>query len=382
LLHQYGTPSHRLEGVMGKVADSLQVPSVFLYTPTALVVSLGGGGEERTFVRRVESGDVDISKLLAFDAILEDLEAGKICLAVAADRLEASANAAAPFRLPISLLAAAAACAGVAVIFGGSALDVTVAGLFGLMIAWATVVFQCSFTNRGWLEPVLGFSAALCAVSLAQWLPVNARLITLAALILPIPGLTLTIALTEIATGHLSSGSARLAGAAVTLFTLVVGVAIAWRLSAPWIQLDPMPALPPWCLWLALLPTAFAFAVVFKAPLSQWPAIVLVVVAGFVVCRFVGAAAGAEVGAFIGALVVGCGSNVYARTLNRPAMVPQTPGLLILVPGSIGFASLTSMLDSDTIKGVELAFAMMIVGVALVGGLLLANQIISPKRSL
>ncbi|MEO1979743.1 MAG: threonine/serine exporter family protein [Fuerstiella sp.] len=384
LLHRYGTPSYRLEGVMGKVADSLNVPSVFLYTPTALVVALGSGAQERTYLRRVDSGDIDISKVLAFDAALEDLESGQISISEAAARLESAAHAPAAFNLPVSLLAAAIACAGVAVIFGGNIFDTLVAGLFGCVIAYVTTLYQRSFAQRGWLEPVLGFTAAIAAVVIGQWLPVNDKLVTLAALILPIPGLTLTIALTELATGHLSSGSARLAGATVTLFTLVVGVAIAWRLSSVWIQpVQPtLDALPGWCLWIAVTLTPIAFAVVFKAPMSQWPAIMLVVVSGFVAGRLFGTLAGTEVGAFVGALVVGCGSNVYARLLNRPAMVPQTPGLMILVPGSIGYKSLTAMVESDTIRGVELAFSMSIVGVAVVGGLLLANQIISPKRSL
>ncbi len=120
LLHRYGTPSYRLEGVMSKVAESLNVPSVFLYTPTALVVSLGSGADERTFLRRVDSGDIDISKVLAFDAVLENLEVGKISLSQAAECLETEANAAAPFGLPVSLLAAAIACGGISVIFGGN----------------------------------------------------------------------------------------------------------------------------------------------------------------------------------------------------------------------------------------------------------------------
>ena len=369
---------------MGKVAESLNVPSVFLYTPTALVVALGNGDLERTYLRRVEAGDIDISKMLAFDATLEDLEAGDITISEAAARLESVAGAPAAFKLPVSLFAAGIACAGVAVIFGGNIMDTIIAGLFGCIIAWVTMLYQRSFAQRGWLEPVLGFTAAIAAVVLGQWLPVNDKLITLAALILPIPGLTLTIALTELASGHLSSGSARLAGATVTLFTLVVGVAIAWRLTSVWIQpVQPtLDALPGWCLWVAVTTTPLAFAVVFKAPTSQWPAIMLVVVSGFVAGRLVGTLAGTEVGAFVGALVVGCGSNIYARLLNRPAMVPQTPGLMILVPGSIGFKSLTAMVESDTIRGVELAFSMSIIGVALVGGLLLANQIISPKRIL
>ena len=383
LLHRYGTPSYRLEGVMEKVAASLNLPSVFLYTPTALVVSLGAGANERTYLRRVDSGDVDISKLIELDATLEELEAGDISVCRAAERLENAAAAPAPYSLKTSLLAAAVACAGVAVIFGGNVLDSLIAGLFGCVIAFVSMVMY-RHAQRGWLEPVLGFTTAVAAVMAAQWLPVNDRLITLAALILPIPGLALTVALTELAVRHLSSGSARLAGAMVTLFTLVVGVAIAWRITGAWIQPDPptLEPLPWWCLWVAVGLTPIAFAVVFKAPVSQWPAIVFVVVTAFVASRVASALAGAEIGAFIGALVVGCGSNAYARIRNRPAMIPQTPGLLILVPGAIGYKSLTAMVENDTIRGIELAFSMSIVGVALVGGLLLANQIISPKRIL
>lgn len=382
LLHQYGTPSFRLEGVMAKVAASLGLPSVFLYTPTALVVGIGQGEEERTYVRRVDSGDVDISKLLQLDSTLEDLEAGRVSVQQAAANLEAVAAAPPPFKLPVSLTAAAAACGGVAVIIGGSWIDTLIAGLFGFVITYLSSFPRIA--QRGLLEPVLGFTVAICSVALAQWLPVNDRLLTLAALILPIPGLTLTIALTELALRHLSSGSARLAGAMVTLLTLVVGVAIAWRISADWISPGPGPIdpLPTWCLWVAVGTTPLAFAVVFRAPISQWPAIALVVVSGFVASRFLSNAAGAEVGAFAGAFVVGCGSNTYARLCNRPAMIPQTPGLLILVPGAIGYKSLTAMVENDTIRGVELAFSMSIVGVALVGGLLLANQVISPKRIL
>ena len=384
LLHKYGAPSHRLEGVMGRVAEQLNVPGVFLYTPTALVIALGSGPEERTYLRRVDAGDIDISKVLAFDATLEDLKAGIITLQEAALRLEQSANAPAPFPRWLSLLASAVACAGIAVIFGGNALDTIVAAVFGFLIAWVSCILGAAGSQRGWLEPVLGFSTAIAAVVVAQWLPVDNRLITLAALILPIPGLTLTIALTELATGHLSSGSARLAGALVTLFTLVVGVAIAWRLTGSLVPPNQpaLAALPWWTLWIAVGLTPIALALVFKAPVSQWAAIIVVVVSGFLTGKIVGDLAGAEVGAFAGALVVGCGSNVYARLFNRPAMVPQTPGLMILVPGSIGYKSLTALVESDTIRGVELAFSMSIIGVSLVGGLLLANQIISPKRIL
>lgn len=383
LLHRYGTPSFRLESVMSKVASSLGVQSVFLYTPTALVAGLGTGADERSYVRRVESGDVDISKLLELDATLGNLENGEITIAEATAQLSDIDQAPAPFPFAVALVAAALACAGVAVIFGGGAAETVIAGIFGFALAYIASIIQ-RITQRGLLEPVMGFTVALAAVALAQLVPVNDRLITLATLILPIPGLAITVALTELAVGHLSSGSARLAGAMVSLFALVVGVAIAWRITGSWKPAEPhlMSSLPMWCLWFAVGITPIAFAIVFRAPMSQWPAIVIVVVSGFLASRLTSERAGAEVGAFAGAFIVGCGSNIYARLRNRPAMIPQTPGLLILVPGSIGYNSLTAMVDHDTLRGIELAFSMSIIGVALVGGLLLANQVISPKRIL
>ena len=91
-LHRYGTPSYRLEGVMEKVAESLNVPSVFLYTPTALVIALGKGTHHETYVRRVESADVDISRLLAVDATLEELEQGTLTIRQAKARLQSVAQ--------------------------------------------------------------------------------------------------------------------------------------------------------------------------------------------------------------------------------------------------------------------------------------------------
>jgi uncharacterized membrane protein YjjB (DUF3815 family) len=81
-------------------------------------------------------------------------------------------------------------------------------------------------------------------------------------------------------------------------------------------------------------------------------------------------------------LAVGCGSNLYARLRDLPAMVPQTPGMLILVPGSLGYRSLSALLEQQTVQGVQFGFTMVLIAVSLVGGLLVSNAIIPPKRIL
>jgi uncharacterized membrane protein YjjB (DUF3815 family) len=55
---------------------------------------------------------------------------------------------------------------------------------------------------------------------------------------------------------------------------------------------------------------------------------------------------------------------------------------MLLVPGSRGFRSLQSLLDSDIITGIGTAFSMILVGVAIVAGLLLSNALFPPRKVL
>jgi uncharacterized membrane protein YjjB (DUF3815 family) len=208
--------------------------------------------------------------------------------------------------------------------------------------------------------------------------------VTLAALIVLVPGLKLTLALNELAVGHLSAGVARLAGACVSLLTMTVGVAVGWRLVASWRNIpDPIQWPFSWLWpWIAILVAPIMFAIIFRARWPQWPAIVAVSIAGFAASLYGSKFFGIEVGAALGALAVGCGSNLYARLRDRPALVTLTPGILILVPGSVGYRSLTAFLDSNTIAGIDLAFQMVIVAVSLVGGILTANVLVPPRRIL
>ncbi|MEZ5973948.1 MAG: threonine/serine exporter family protein [Planctomycetota bacterium] len=56
VLHRYGTPSHRLERLLQRVAAQLQLQAQFLATPTSLIVSLGSGTREHTRLLRVHPG--------------------------------------------------------------------------------------------------------------------------------------------------------------------------------------------------------------------------------------------------------------------------------------------------------------------------------------
>jgi uncharacterized membrane protein YjjB (DUF3815 family) len=52
----------------------------------------------------------------------------------------------------------------------------------------------------------------------------------------------------------------------------------------------------------------------------------------------------------------------------------------MLVPGSVGFRSITDMIARDPVAGIQTALTMIVTAVAIVTGLLLARVIV-PRRS-
>jgi uncharacterized membrane protein YjjB (DUF3815 family) len=56
------------------------------------------------------------------------------------------------------------------------------------------------------------------------------------------------------------------------------------------------------------------------------------------------------------------------------------PGILLLVPGSVGFRGLTSLIERQAVAGIETIFSMILTVVALVAGLLIAAAVIPERR--
>jgi len=91
---------------------------------------------------------------------------------------------------------------------------------------------------------------------------------------------------------------------------------------------------------------------------------------------------GAPVGVFLGGLLLGALANVYARYAHRPGAVIREPGILLLVPGSVGFRSMSFLLERDTSLGLDAGLLLVTLLVSLVAGLMFGDLLISPRRSL
>ncbi len=385
-LHAHGYPAHRLEAVLGEVAATLGIEAQFFTTPTSIFAAFGTQDDQRTHLMRVEPGQPNLGHLSALDFIMGEVLDRRISASEGSTRIVALLTEPPRWSEAQTLVAFVAASASVACFFGVTVFEAFVAGALGFVAGLCAL----AATRRTALAPVLepftaGIVATLAFLIAGLTSSGNAYQTSLAGLIVLLPGLTFTIGLTELSTRHLASGTARLAGAFVTFLGLGFGVALgakAGALLASLILRGSAPyyiSSPPVAGWTAIVASVVAplcFAVLLRAVRKDTGWIVLAGVVAYVTSRYAGLAMGEELGAFLGALVISAGSNVLASWRRTTAMVTQVPGLLILVPGSIGFNSVTSLLGNQTVLGIETAFRVAIVGISLAAGIL-AGSVVS-----
>jgi uncharacterized membrane protein YjjP (DUF1212 family) len=389
-LHRYGTPAHRLEEALLDCCRRLGLAAEVFTTPTTIIMSFGEPHELRTRMMRVEGGELDMGKLAQVDQLADDVASLRCTPAQGVDALAQILAAPRQFGHGLSTLSHGIAAGSLAVFLGGSLADVAIAGLIGLTLGLLAQYAQRS-TDQARVFELVGAAIAAFAAGIAPalWPAATPPIITVAALLILLPGMSLTVAMTELATRNLIAGTARLMSAVIVLLELVVGVAIGEKAAHALVAVhQALPApLPEWARWIALGASGIGVGIVVQAQPRAFGWIVAGCVTGYVGSRLGtawlgGTSLGGQLGVMVGACALGVLSNIYARRLARPAQVVSVPAMLLLVPGSMGFRGMASLLDHDTLTGVESVFAMFVVALAIVAGLLIANAVVSPRRSL
>ncbi len=380
-LHRAGAPAHRLEDAIERVCDALGIRGQVLADPTSLTVALGEGEMQQVQVVRVPPPGLDLGRLVRLEAVTRRVVDEAITPQVALARVRSIETGPATWGPRLRLVAATAASAAIAVLMGGSWPELVAAGLIGLAGARiATLGPRVAPIAELASALVAGFAAPLLLVAMGGG---SVWVATASGLIMLVPGYGLTIALTEVATQHLASGTARLAAVAGTFLTLGFGVALGGRVGGslalmagePGPGIAPLPAEAEW--W-ALGVTALALGVSFDTRPRDLGWTVLAGIGSYVAALGGAEVLGPRLGAFAGAIAVGAGANAFARWRARPAALIMVPGIIMLVPGSVGFRSVDALLRQDVLSGVETAFEMALIAASLVAGLLLANALVPP----
>jgi uncharacterized membrane protein YjjP (DUF1212 family) len=396
-LHKYGTSAPRLEMAVSGVAQRLGLAAEVWSSPTAIIVSFAdlGQGEEGlaqvTQVVRLSPGDVNLERLCRADDIADRVIDGQLDLREGFRQLRAldlpdtrreQTKVVASYGLSAASIAA--------LFLHSSWVDVVVAGVVGVLIGWITVLSA----TRPRLSVASDAISALVATTVAivvsaLVVPLAIKSVVLASLIVLVPGMSLTTAVREISSQHLVSGMARMGGAMSTLLKLAFGTLAATEVCAAFgIEARDfvLPPLPGWTDYPALLVAAVAFAMLFRAARRDWPVVIFAVVAGYLATRWGGEISGklpaAPFGVFVGGLLLSALANLYARFAHRPGAVIREPGILLLVPGSVGFRSVSYLLERSTTLGMDTGLLLVTLLIALVAGLMFGELLVAPRRSL
>lgn len=383
-LHSYGVAAHDLEESMSDMAASLGLQAAYFATPTSIFIAFGGSSEQRTALLRVHPGDVNLEKLGELFVLQQGILNSEIGVKDGLSRLQIILSKPPRYGKFVSTVAFGLATCSAAVFFGGGVEEMMASLAIGLIIGTLACLTSSNRAAGPLLLPAASVLASMIASGLAFMSPnVTSGIVTVSSLIILIPGLGLTIAMNELATQNLASGTARLAGALSQL--LIIGFGVALGRSVVALVAEPIanpagPAMPLAWLVVSLLVASVSFTVLFQARRRD---VVWITIAGFIAfftskysVQYLGPLAGPS----LAAATLGCLSNLLSRWRRQPVSITLVPGLLLLVPGSLGFNSIAALLDRQLINSFESAFTMVLVAAAIVSGLLFANLVVPPVR--
>jgi uncharacterized membrane protein YjjP (DUF1212 family) len=394
-LHMYGTTAQRLEGAVVQVARHFRIVADVWSNPTGMILSLQDPaldpGATLTRVIRLQPGEDDLGRLAAADGIAEDVIANRRDIAgglAAMHDLDRPRKVGAAGWRVLAFGLASASVAGLLPHTGWA--DLITAAFLGCVIG---LLAEASIDRPGFddaVEAIAAFLVTLIASAVAAFVaPLSLQGVIIAGLIVLMPGLALTTAVSELSAKQLMSGSARFAGALTTLLKLAFG-AVAASGVAEMLGWRPMPnqgaVLPEWMPWLTLLAGSFAFAVLFKASRRDFPLVMASVWLGYGMTRAASllpvVSSALPTGVLMAGTVVAAAGNLYGRLANRPSALIRVPGIILLVPGSLGFRGFNFVFERDVMLGLDTAIAVITALIALVAGILFGNLLVPTRRHL
>ncbi len=379
-LHVSGAPAQDMERGLNEIGRRLgiRVEGFAVLTFLALNV-VSSASSRRIEMLRLPPYDYNMARLIALQALCRDISDINALDAYAA-RLAAIMQAP-PTWTGWRFVAMGFLLSGsVALLLRGGWMEMLCGGLIGMGFV-AGYLRLSRISRLGPAVPVILCAlAAMAAQGLAHLFPNQTPFISaVAGVVLLLPGFMLTVAMSELATQNYLAGTGRLTGAFVLLFLMGAGLAIGTQFSLALLPVSTpgiVTTVPPWAIWPAIAALGVSLLAVLQAPWRSLPVSVLACLLAWAVYSLVSAEMGNIVGAFTGAVAVASAGHLYHYMTRQPAVLVQIPGLITLVPGSMGFRGVHALMEQNSAAGISLITDMVLTGAVLAVGLLLADNIL------
>lgn len=369
-LHGAGAPVGRIEHAVETLGAAHGLDLQCLAGPTSIQVVHAG----RSRLVRVGAAHIDLDVQGRLVAAVEAEVSGVAGATTRAMRTPGPLHRSTLGELGVWCLLALSAAIGM----GGSDGTVVTAGILGAAVG-GLVASAERRAGAASLVPLAGAALVSAGAGLLSVLwSVDVVMAPLAAILVLLPGWSLTVGVAEVATGHLASGAARLTGALVTVLLLALG----WAAGAQAVSVLGLDAaagasrlatatLPS---LLGILGVAGCFALLFRVVGRQWVWVAGAVLVAWLASQLPG---GPMVRSFAGALAIGLLGACLSRYAHLPGQLATVPGVMFSVPGGALLAAVVQLVDHDPAGLTAFVDAVGVAG-ALVGGLLTARLLVPP----
>jgi uncharacterized membrane protein YjjP (DUF1212 family) len=384
--HRYGASAYRCEAALRKISPIFGLDGQFYFTPTLIVASFKTPEGYISRLQRVDLGVENLDKLNRVDAIADIVYTGNISASEGSARIQkviSDRNLYSDFWLVLSFAIAAVA---LSVLFGGRWRELAPSFTLGMIVGLIDFVAKRIPRIADLFEAIAAFVVAIAASTWQYFQPqISLPIVAISSLVILLPGLTLTVGMAELATRHLASGTSRLMSAITTLLKLAFGFILGIKLmhlafaTAIAIPIHPFE----WPIKsIAVIVAALALMIQFQAYLKDIGWMILAGIGGLLGTYLGIIIFGSELGVFCGAVVVGAGSNLFSRYFLRPSATIFLPGIIFLVPGSIGFKGMSLLFEQQVLIGIGSLLQMLVIAISIVSGIFFGNLIIPPRREL
>ncbi|MEO5713051.1 MAG: threonine/serine exporter family protein [Luteolibacter sp.] len=390
-LHECGTTSQRIERHLTNVTVMLGLHGSFLISPTTFTCAFWEDDELDQFIHieRVEPADNNLGRLWEIDRLVESIAAGRVAFSDGIVQLDQVTTAPRNYSSWANAFSWMITGASFSALLSTNLQDCIASTVLSLILFFVT---HLSARHASW-APVLAIlapfvSGVLAVSAVALGASINVPFVILSSIILFIPGLALTVALTEISAHHLISGSSRMLHAAMLMLKLffgaVSGMAVAnFLFHGNGDSVSMLPLLPEWRTWPALFGLSVGLGIAFNIPRYKMGWGILSAAIAFGASSIGEGWFGMSAGMFIGALAVGLYSNLYSRITHGPGSILMTQGIVLLVPGSKTYMILNHWVSGvDILPGTNSGNHALMVFLALIAGLLFSNALLPVQKSL
>lgn len=375
-----GGPTSRLEEKIAQAGKALGYECDVYGTPTAMFVYTRDGQNYFMSMERITSHETNFTDMLFYDSLLEDLSQARISVNEARTRLDTFKSR----KYKSALVILSAFLIGFVASYPkfGHFPGAITSGLITALVYLLNRPLARKLKFSGVFNDFIGcFVSFIISAILSSVFEVPVAMFVIGTILLVVPGLTLTSAVSDIAEHNFVSGTVKMVKSALILiamgvaYILIENIGISMGLDQTAFVLTQTHAAfidSYWFQFFCRMVMVLSFCIFFHIPPRAIPGAMLCGVASVLVLDQFRDPHMFVLASFSASLMVGLVSLGLSRLYKWPSQVFSTTGIISLVPGLLALSSFYNLL-ADSGRG-AIAYQVALTAGSITFGLLTARM--------